>query len=169
MAKYRKVFPISPVFDLNKPLRREKRQQQSFAATLQAALGHGTFATGRLVGYQILASKNGCDRAYGWFPIFSFIFHPTEMMSFLVVKQCAFVCWSRCQFSQVSRCVVTIRRSALFQAPDLETMKLEPESQEVGMNIFVNHLAALGPLPKTLMFFESWFSANDAPRSSLNR
>jgi hypothetical protein len=47
-------------------------------------------------------------------------------------------------------------------------MKLEPESQEVGMNIFVNHLAALGPLPKTLMFFESWFSANDAPRSSLN-
>jgi hypothetical protein len=77
MAKYRKGFPISPVFDLNKPLRREKRQQQSFAATLQAALGHGTFVTGRLVGYQILASKNGCDRAYGWFPIFSSIFHPT--------------------------------------------------------------------------------------------
>ena len=71
-------------------------------------------------------------------------------------------------FSHVSRCVVTIRSSALFQAPNLETMKLEPESQEVEMNIFVNHLAALGPLPKTLMFFESWFSANDAPRSSLN-
>lgn len=102
----------------------------------------------------------------GGFQYFHLFSIQPEMTSFLVVKQCAFVCWSRCQ--QVSRCVVTIRRSALFQAPNLETMKLEPESQEVGMNIFVNHLAALGPLPKTLMFFESWFSANDAPRSSLN-